>query len=239
MSLNIPCVFRQRKLQEILAKTDISVSARTKGRNNDQTENWVMCRLLSTLAHHQKLKMPVRVVHRDRPDFFLRQRCTGIGAEVTEAIPQEFAAFCALQEREFPGKWIEPAHFRLFSPKMTTNEMRQLLRQTKLTSDGWAGDSPEREWAVFMELAIDKKAENLKKQGYEKFKYNWLAIYDNLPYHAIHLGDAIKNLKPILENRWQVKPFFDVIFIEHGPVIAKITKSGTQHFKLNDLWELT
>lgn len=235
MTLNVSCVFWRKKLQKLLAGTDISVSARTQGRTNDQTESWVMCRLLSTLAHYRKLAFPIRVIHRDRPDFLLQQRCAKIGVEVTEAIPKEYAAFCALQEREFPGKWIEPAHFRLYSPEMTTNQMRKLLRQTKLTSDGWAGDSVEREWSLHMKGSIETKTSKLQKEGFRKFKFNWVAIYDNLPYHAVHLEDAVKRLESLLSNYWQNKPCFNVICIEHGPVIVMITKDGAQHYKLYDM----
>jgi len=237
MSLNIPLIFRKRKLLKLLADSDISVSARTEGRTNDQTEKWVMCRLLSTLLHHNKLVFPIRVVHQDRPDFLLRQRCRKIGVEVTEAIPEKFAAFCALAEKEFPGKLIEPAHFRLHSPKMSTNEMRELLRQTKLTSDGLAGDSIEREWSSLMHGSIEAKALKLKKEGFSKFKLNWLAIYDNLPFHAVHLEEAVKRLKPLVSKHWQTSPCFDVIYIEHGPVIVKLTKEGSKHYELSDLWD--
>ena len=53
----------------------------------------------------------------------------------------------------------------------------------------------------------------------------------------IHLEKAIAFLKPLLQERWRVKPCFSAIFIEHGPVIASISVDGSNHFTLNELWE--
>ena len=161
----------------------------------------------------------------------------GIGVEITEAISQQYAAYCALAEREFPGVFLEPAHFRWDSPDRTVEEVRTLLRQTQLTSDGWAGDHPEREWALFMQSAVSTKLEKLAHPDFMKCEQNWLSIYDNLPMPNIFLADAIGFLRPLLEDCWSRTPGFDTLFIEHGPVIARITSRGSDHLILKDLWK--
>lgn len=216
---------------------DLTVPGRTEGRKTHHTETWTICRLLSTLAAADLLTFPVSVTHRDRPDFLIQDGRKTIGVEITEAISQQYAAYCALAEREFPGVFLEPAHFRWDSPDRTVEEVRTLLRQTQLTSDGWAGDHPEREWALFMQSAVSTKLEKLAHPDFMKCEQNWLSIYDNLPMPNIFLADAIGFLRPLLEDCWSRTPGFDTLFIEHGPVIARITSRGSDHLILKDLWK--
>lgn len=119
---------------------------------------------------------------------------------------------------------------------MSVNDMRELLRQDQMTARPWIGTRPEKEWALFMQSVIDTKLEKLTRAGFDLFEENWLAIYDNLPMPNVDLQKAMEYLVPLLEDRWMTKPRFDSIFIEHGPVIAHLTASGTEHFVLNDLW---
>lgn len=236
MTVDIPTTPNADRLFALLREIDLSVPGRTEGRTTHHTETWSICRLVSTLAAAGLLTFPVAVTHRDRPDFLIDDDGKLIGVEITEAISQQYAAYCALAEREFPGALLELAHFRWDSPKRTVEEMRTLLRQTQLTSDGWAGDHPEREWALFMQSAIDNKIGKLAHPDFAKFERNWLSIYDNLPMPNIHLGNAIGFLQPLLQDRWARSPGFDAVFIEHGPVIAHITSTGSNHLLLKDLW---
>lgn len=237
MPVNIPLTSSLDALFEILSATDLTVPGRTEGRTTDHTETWTICRLVSTLAKAELLTLPISVGHRDRPDFLIQDERRMIGVEVTEAISQQYAAYCALAEREFPDALLEMANFRWDSPNRTVEEMRALLRQNQLTSDGWAGNDPEREWALFIKGAVDVKLKKLAHPGFMKFEHNWLSIYDNLPMPNIHLADAINFLRPLLASCWSRNPSFDKIFIEHGPVIACITSNGSDHLILKDLWE--
>lgn len=219
-----------------LMGVDISVPARTAGRKTPHTETYTISHLLSTLAEGNLLSYPLSVTHRDKPDFLIEGGTSKIGIEVTEAISQQYAAYCALAEREFPDVLLEPAHFRWGAPNLTVDEMRELLRQSQLTSDGWVGDGPEQEWALFIQSAVDTKLAKLARSDFGKFDHNWLSVYDNLPLPNLHLGNAIAILQPLLQDRWSLAPAFDTLFVEHGPVIAKITAGGSAHLVLNDLW---
>jgi hypothetical protein len=161
----------------------------------------------------------------------------GVGIEVTEAISEQYAAYCALAAREFPDVLLEPAHFRWGVRKLSVNQMRDLLRQSQLTSSGWAGDRPEQEWALFIQSVVRTKLGKLACADFCKFDRNWLSVYDNLPLPHIHLGRAITYLQPLLEDLWLGAPGFDTLFVEHGPVIAEITAKGSTQFLLNDLWD--
>ena len=185
--------------------------------------------MLSTLAQDDRLEFPISVWHRDRPDILIGIPSGTVGVELTEAITQQYAAYCALAEREFPDALLEPAHFHWGGPDRTVVEMRDLLRQDRLTSDGWVGDCPEQEWAHFMLSLIEAKLDKLGADGFEKFDRNWLAVYDNLPLPNIHLGNAIAFLRPLLKKCWRRRLAFDTLFVEHGPVIAEITARGSDH----------
>lgn len=237
MPVDIQTALNPSDLLAALRRIDISVPARTDGRTTDHTETWTISRLLSTLTKCSLLEFPLSVTHRDRPDSLILSNDREIGVEITEAISQQYAAYCALAEREFPEVFLEPAHFRWGAPVMTVNDMRNLLRHSQLSSDGWAGDRPEQEWALFIQSVVDSKLAKLARPDFAKYGQNWLAIYDNLPLPNINLSKAIAYLQPLLHDRWGKTPSFDTLFVEHGPVIARITASGVDHLALNDLWE--
>jgi hypothetical protein len=236
MTVNLPMISSGPDLLASLERIDISVPRRSAGRKTHHTESWTICRLLSTLAGARLLAYPMSLKHRDRPDFLLQSGAREIGIEVTEAVSEQYAAYAALAEREFPDVWLEPGHFRWGSPKLTIEEMRAILRHGKLTAEPWAGNFAEREWASYMASIVETKAQKLAKSEFEKFSKNWLAIYDNLPMPHIHLGEAVGFLVPLLRNHWARAPSFDTIFIEHGPVIAKISAKSKRHLRLKDLW---
>lgn len=223
-------------MRGLLTAYDISVPPRTGGRKTPHTEIWTFCRLASTLAKCAELEFPLSVCHQDRPDFLVRSDKIEIGVEVTEAISEQFAAYCSLAQREFSSTFLDPAHFRWDAPKCTADEMRELLRQSQLSSDGWAGDRPEKEWALFLQSAFDAKLFKLARPEFKKFDQNWLSVYDNLSFSNIDLGKAITYLRPLLQDRWDRTPGFHALFVEHGPIIVRITATDSYQLKLNDLW---
>lgn len=224
------------ELCSVLCATDISVPLRTEGRTTHHTETWAICRLLATLAESSLVSYPVSVQHCDRPDFHITFGASQVGVEVTEAVSEQYAAYSALAEREFPDVFLEPGHFRWGSPKLSVDEMRSLLRQPQLSAPPWVGDRAEREWALYMQSVIESKLTKLAKPGFRLFSENWLSIYDNLPLCHIHLGKAIAFLLPTLASCWSRSPCFSVIYIEHGPVIVRLSPSSVRHLALSDLW---
>ena len=200
-------------------------------------ERWTICRLLSVLAHAERLAFPVSLRHRDRPDFLIATGETQIGVEVTEAISEQYAAYSALAEREFPEALLEPGHFYWGAPELSVQEMRKLFRQTQLSAKPWMGDRPEREWALYIQSVVDAKLSKLESSEFEKFDLNWLSIYDNLSLSNDRLEKGIAFLRPLLHERWSRAPSFDTVYIEHGPVIAEISLAETNYFVLHDRWE--
>jgi len=105
------------------------------------------------------------------------------------------------------------------------------LRADARAVGGWVGDAPEREWALFIKGVVESKLAKLAQDGFEKADENWLSIYDNLPLPNVHLARAIEMLMPLLKEVWTDVPKFDALFIEHGPVIARITAEDTEYFR--------
>ena len=237
MAIAISSVADCDELFAALRSVDITVPLRTEGRTTYHAETWTICRLLSTLAHAQRLSFPVSLHHRDRPDFLVATGETQVGVEVTEAISEQYAAYSALAEREFPDVLLEPGHFRWGAPKLSVEEMRQLLRQTQLSAKPLMGDRPAREWAFFILSVVNAKLTKLASLEFEKFDLNWLSIYDNLPLPTVHLEKGIAFLRPLLQDRWTRNPSFDAVYIEHGPVIAEISVAESNYLVLQDLWE--
>jgi hypothetical protein len=125
------------ELESLLKQIDISVASRTGGRTSGQTEIYSACHLLATLNREKLLQFSVRLAHRDRPDFLLQSGIRSIGIEVTEAIPLDYARYCALAEREFPGVPIEPNYFRYGQPKLSLERLRELLTRELPTPKPW------------------------------------------------------------------------------------------------------
>lgn len=219
-----------------LGAIDITVPLRTEGRKTAHAERWTICRLLSTLSISGKLAFPVSVWHRDKPDFLLDLSSSQVGVEATEAISEQYAAFSALAEREFPDALLEPGHFRWGEPDKSVEEMRDILRRGQLSAPPWAGDRPEEEWALYMESIVRTKLAKLALPEFAKFDENWLAIYNNLPIPNVHLKKASQLLLPRIADVWKEGPTFTRIYVEHGQVILEIRESGTAHLVLNDLW---
>lgn len=233
---NIPTAATKNDLISTLSSFDITVPLRTEGRKTSHVERWTICRLLSTLAKNELLGYPVALKHRDRPDFLLQHHETKIGIELTEASSEQYAAYSALAEHEFPDSFLEPGHFRWGKPKRTIEEMRELLRQEQLTSPPWGGDHAEREWALYFQSVVETKLLKLAKLGFETFNENWLVIYDNLPLQHIHLEKAIGYLLLEMERTWASTIGFSTIYIEHGAVFVKLTPNETTYMTLYDLW---
>ena len=102
----------QSELISILSEIDINVPLRTKGRTTDHCENFSICLLLATLAESKSLSFPLRLEHKDKPDFRLFYGKNSIGIEVTEAIPEELASAEALAEKEFPEKFLDLGYYK-------------------------------------------------------------------------------------------------------------------------------
>lgn len=217
-----------------LGGIDVVVPARIDGRKTHHTETFIACRLLSTLAEADRLTFPLSVSRRDppndRPDVVMRTRNAQVGIEITEAVPERFAALCALAEKEFPGHLLPVASFPWDAETLSKDKMRDLLRGDARSAAGWVGNAPEIEWASFMSGVVKNKLRKLAGNGFQLFDENWLAIYDNLPLPHVQFAEAMRLLKPLVAGIWASVPAFDTLFIERDREIAKVTAGASEHF---------
>lgn len=229
-------VANDSELLNALRRIDISVPLRSEGRKTKHVEVWTICRLLSTLSNARRLKFPLTLWHRDRPDFRLRSANTEIGVEIAEAVPERYAAYSALGERHYPDAILEPSHFFERAATFSADDLKGLLGQEELSGKPSLGDRSERDWALFICGVIEKKFKKLAHSEFLKLPLNYLLIYDNLPLFPINIPTAVSFLRPILNEPWTRNPNFDVVFIERDSVIVEISARQTAVLKLNDLW---
>lgn len=231
-----------RDVDELLSTLScINIAVPYKSENgfqeNAYVEVWVICRLLSTLATDNDLVFPVTLRKRESPDFFLLKGNSEIGIEVTRAVLEQYAQYSELASKDFPNSSRDSGLFRLNSPNLDIRDMKIALEINQLSSPPMVGHMAEVEWARSIMNTIKKKFDKLQELNFQKFEVNWLAIYNGLPNQYIDFTMAIGLLRPMLEDTWESQFSFNAIYIEHGEIIAKLTKQSVTYMKLNNLWK--
>jgi hypothetical protein len=182
---------------------------------------------------------------------------TEIGVEITEAIPKQYAHFCAVAQQKYPDHWLPAIHPLWDAPSFTDAEMQVLLEKSpakveagqaesksanlyirRVASGGWVADQAEREWANFILQCIDAKLKTLANPEFCKRDQNWLSIYDNLPLPNVNLAQAVAILRPCLTERWRHCPSFGSIFVERSFTVVWITANTSKCFAATDLWSV-
>lgn len=171
------------------------VDRRGDGRTTEQTETWVMHRLVPTLAHLGFVQFPAGIFQEDRPDLRLELPSGNVGVEVTEVVPPTYAKADAIRNQHYPNAVVDRSIFT-WGATFTAKEIHDHLSRVgrDLTGPGWAGDSVEREWAAAMNEAIKTKIEKLNRAGFTLCKQNWLAAYSSSPGPALKMSHAAKFL---------------------------------------------
>lgn len=219
-----------------MASIDISVPPRNEGRTTEHCETWSICRLLATLAKHERLDFPIRLTKRERPDFLLVSGDRHIGIEVTEAVNQEYAKATTLPETEIEGATIDPSLFKWGTPDRKLHELRSIVSRKKLTGPGWEGMSVEREYAEAVFDVITAKTKKLQTIGFKRFVENWLAIYCNITLPALKLEDANEFFVEKATHYWR-DGGFSTVFVEKGKNITYYSRNKNEIFGLVDLWK--
>jgi len=225
------------ELLSILGNIDISVPPRKEGRTTDHCETWSICRLLATLAKHERLYFPVRLAKREKPDFLLVSGDQHIGIEVTEAINPDYAKATTLPEANIEGATIDPSLFKWGAPPRKLHELRTIVARKKLTGPGWESTSVESEYAEAIFDVITVKTEKLQATGFDRFAENWLAIYCNITLPALELEDANEFFAEKASDYWR-HGGFSAVFVEEGENIIWYSREGTEVLRLVDLWAL-
>jgi hypothetical protein len=123
------------------------------------------------------------------------------------------------------------SHHQPGEPRKSAKELIEEI-QVNHSGPGWEGDSVEREWSEAMLYFVKSKIETLAKDGFEKFKRNWLLIYDNWSLPALEREKAAQILlsKIIESNCFDT---FDSVYI-----ITEILQSSTLYCAMKQhLWK--
>lgn len=225
----------------ILKQQNINVPSRTEGRTSQHCERFGGFRLLATWANADYLTYPIKLVHRDKPDFFLLHGEIEVGIEFTEAVSEKDAAIDALAEKM--GKqaflFVDMFDFDKRKAKLTESEMKEIIKNPPSGGPGCGDDGFEREWVKWMFARVNKKTNDFNKPEFEKFNKNLLLIYDNSPTFLINIGTAMKYLMPKLDDYWFKNNRFDKVLIETGNQIIQIHPSSWSIQPIFDIWALT
>jgi len=219
-------------LMNKLAAVDISVPPRSKGRTKDHCERWSICRLLST---YPNFSFPIKIIHRDKPDFLLKTFDKKMGIEHSEAIQQDYAHACAISENENNNNVVDLSLFK-WGQKKNPSKIYEIANRTTLTGPGWEGDSAEIEWSQALYDIIQKKTILLRKNDFKKYEENALLIYDNLSLPSINYTKAKSLVRKILITYWNSVIIFNNIFIQTDALLIVISQEKINTFKTNNIW---
>jgi hypothetical protein len=222
------------QLLNILRKTYTSITGRTEGRNKKHTERYSIAYLLSTLAKNDLITYPIRLIHRERPDFLLFMNDKKIGIEHTEAISQNEAHRRYLRQIGCEQKTILIFHTKPDERKKNRKELEEEMRNYD-GGDGF-GDMRRQDWADAMFYTLGKKISIFKKEGFEKFDENWLIIYDNWQIPCINLEEVSPFLMDLICKNDALKEFSRV-FVKRYRQICEFSTAGFTIHEINDLWK--
>lgn len=225
----------ESELESALRSMDISVPRRSEGRTKEHTERYAIAHMLSALLAKGQLWYPLELIQRERPDFLLKANGVEIGIEHTEAVPQNEAHKTVLRDKVDGPEVYFISHHQPGEPKKSANELIEEI-QADLSGSGWAGDSVEREWSEAMLHFVKGKIETLAKEGFEKFKQNWLLIYDNWSLPVLDREKAAQFLSPkIIESNCFNS--FSSVYIITGDLVYVFSNTGIVRYEVNDLWK--
>lgn len=234
--LNVTATSRSELLNR-LASIDIAVPLRTEGRTTGHREQYMTARLLSTLAQNDLLSFPLRLEHREKPDFALHLPIGSIGIECVEAVSEEWAQIEAIREDDFPDALIMLPMLR---PGRRIFTLQERIRIASGAQSGppWVGDMPKHQWADAIAFFVRQKTEKLRAGNYSDFSKNWLLIQDEwcVPLYreeerrcAAEL--CLEKIRPLL-----VTPSFEAIFIGNSKWLLQLAPAPVQVFRMHSVW---
>jgi hypothetical protein len=223
----------ESQLTSILRHANPIVPTRIKVRTKNQIEQYDMIQLLNTLLKERYVKYPLRLIHRDRPDFLLIMGNQRIGIEHTEAISENEAPKDSLREKGYGCRTflISPAH-----PAEPNKKANELIEEIKacMPGDGWDGDSAEIEWATAMLYTGNRKLAIINKTGFERFDEDWLLIWDNWNLPSLDMHKAALFYLRHLHHTIALREFRR-IFILRDQVTCEVSTTGIKIHNIKNL----
>lgn len=227
----------QLELLNLLAAIDIQVPLRTEGRTNSHRERYMVARLLATIAESDQISFPLRLEHREKPDFALHLQTGSIGIECVEAVSSEWAQIDAIREQDFPDAMIM---LPMLKPgqKSFTLEERVAIAKGERAGPPWVGNMAEHQWAEALSYFIEQKTAKLRAGNYADFQKNWLLIQDEWRVPVYGVGERMKAAKLCAEriSHFLQPPSFNAIFICSSKWLMRLAPGPVQVELIRDLW---
>lgn len=220
-------------LTDCLSKLDIEVPPRSEGRTTEQVERYAFAYLLSTLNERGKVSFPFSAAQEDRPDFVVKNGTTEIGIEHTEAVSQNEAHKAVLRDRHGDSGVHFLAHASTSDRRKSAKKLLQEIEADE-PSEGWVGDSVEKEWAEVMLHFSEIKMAKLSSPGFRRFQENWLLIYDNWHLPAVNRSLGSKYLyQHLLDKNLLLK--FNRVFVLSGEKICEFSLDRFNVYKVKEI----
>lgn len=223
-------------LLNYLRLQDMTFPTRTQKNRKYCIEKWGICRLLATWAKNNYLTYPLKLIHRDRPDFLLSFSQRKNGIEFSEAISQNEAGIDALAEQMGKDVRLFSDLFNRGTPRFNASKKKEIILNQPSPGPGYGDDGIEREWALNVADSINDKTKDFKKSEFQKFDINWLFIYSNLHVFPREIKRAMKYLLSELENYWSTKNRYDALCIETINQLVEIHEGNWDSQPIVNLW---
>ena len=167
-----------------LSAIDTTVPLINEGRTKEHREQYMMARLLATIAHTPLLKYPLQITHAEQPDFVFDFSESCIGVECVEANHPDNYHIEEIRERMYPESMNFGQQF-VAGTKTLTQDEKYEIASGQYAGTAWASGSMQRNWVEGMQFVIDGKTTKLRQGNYLAERPTWLLIHDEWP-NPIH-----------------------------------------------------
>ena len=220
-----------------LAATDITVPLRTEGRTTEHCEQYTTARVLATIAESSVIEYPLRLEHRDKPDFRLHLPGKSVGIECTEAVSDEWAHIDAIRERDFPESMVMLPMLKPGERKFTPVE-RVAIASGRKSGPPWVGKMAARQWAEAIAHFVERKTAKLRSGSYDATAENWLLIQDEWRVPVYRLEDRREAAKLCIEKIASLleSPAFTRIYVTNSNWLLRLAPGAIEIQPINNLW---
>ncbi|WP_123643360.1 hypothetical protein [Histidinibacterium lentulum] len=180
--------------KQALLSMDVQVQSRNEGRTNEQTEWWIVRRVLGRLNPPGGFTDSVTLIHGDRPDFTLEIFNRIVGIEISEICSQNLGKAMALSERL--GLPYDPQPFMEQGEPLSQKQVKSLMDGDY--RGGFRGFEAERLLMREIKLAHRKKCEKVK--NHRRSDEEWLFLYDNFSIPGTRFEEINKDLDAEFKN---------------------------------------
>lgn len=196
-----------------------------------------MARVLATLAEAPEIRYPIRVLHREKPDFALCLNDSCVGVECVEAVSEEWKRIAAIRDKEFPGALVFPPMLKP-GQRVFSNLERVDIASGERAGPPWVGNMAERQWAEALAHFVAGKTRKLRAGNYTDFQRHWLIVQDEwrVPvYEEDEKLEAARLCMPLLEE--SLRGFsFERIYVSSGPYVIRLAPAPVDIQLVRDLW---